>query len=266
MTIASSMKELIQDIASSRQDRIKAISNMRKDAETLSAEARGLIKNFQSSRGQARVQLRRNLTRAASLRRSDVNTLRRNARQAVSTAHSFRREEGGRLRRELIRTCANHRADMEELLNGFQNIVTDFNQSRQTAGTELRKDLTEGMAGIRAVVGGMRDTLHKARAGIREEIRQASEAWHSLANTPGANRTPTQPEGPKETAVETPEVPDLETRLLTAVGERPEGSTLAEIAASLSVAPIVLGRAAKKLIDKGKIRREDRTYFPASND
>ena len=69
-----------------------------------------------------------------------------------------------------------------------------------------------------------------------------------------------------ETATGVETVPDIEAKLLSKVAEHPDGGvTLVEIAESLGVVPIVLGRAVKNLIEKGKIRKEDRLYFFVTN-
>ncbi len=57
-------------------------------------------------------------------------------------------------------------------------------------------------------------------------------------------------------------VPEYEIKMLAAINEHHEGMTLAGIADSLGVAPIVLGRAVKSLVDKGEIRKEEKLYFP----
>jgi len=57
--------------------------------------------------------------------------------------------------------------------------------------------------------------------------------------------------------------PDLEAKLLAAINEHLAGVTLVEAAESLGVAPIVLGRASKRLLKKGIIRKEGMLYFPA---
>ena len=54
--------------------------------------------------------------------------------------------------------------------------------------------------------------------------------------------------------------------MLAAVNEHPEGMTLAGIADSLGVAPVVLGRVSKSLMKKGKVRKEEKLYFPAASE
>jgi DNA-binding MarR family transcriptional regulator len=62
------------------------------------------------------------------------------------------------------------------------------------------------------------------------------------------------------------EIPDLEAKLLAIINEHPKGITLAEVAERLDVAPVVLSRASRSLLDKGRIRREEKLYFPVRSE
>ena len=58
MGIASEMRRLTQDIASSRQDRTKRVGEIREEASQTREEAKGLIKGFQASRKELRTELK----------------------------------------------------------------------------------------------------------------------------------------------------------------------------------------------------------------
>jgi predicted transcriptional regulator of viral defense system len=62
------------------------------------------------------------------------------------------------------------------------------------------------------------------------------------------------------------EVPDLEAKLLAAVNKHPKGVSLAEVAQSLDVVPVVLGRASSSLLKKGLIRKKEKLYFPVAGE
>lgn len=109
---------------------------------------------------------------------------------------------------------------------------------------------------------------------MKGELKQASAAWQDLTQTMRAKRAgvkarrkPAPVETGEEKGIVAEEVaPDLEAKLLAAIAERPNGITLTEIAESLGVVPIVLGRASKSLLDKGKVRKEDKSYFPVTSE
>jgi hypothetical protein len=127
-------------------------------------------------------------------------------------------------------------------------------------GTQLRKDLASYDRGIENEVSGMRQET-------MADMKEARTAWQGLGSTMQAKRggTKTPPKVAASAANE--ENPDLEAKLLAAIGEYPAGGiTLAELANTLGVAPVVLGRVSKSLIKKEKIRRENKNYFPVVNE
>jgi cell division septum initiation protein DivIVA len=57
MGIASNMKELTQDIASSRQDRAKRIGEIKKETGQLKGETKDLLNGFQASRKELKAEI-----------------------------------------------------------------------------------------------------------------------------------------------------------------------------------------------------------------
>jgi len=58
MGIASEVRRLTQDIASSRQDRTKRVGEIREEAKQIRGQVRDLIKGFQASRKELRAELK----------------------------------------------------------------------------------------------------------------------------------------------------------------------------------------------------------------
>ena len=58
MGIASNMKELAQDIASSRQDRAKRLGEIKEEASQTREESKDLLKGFQASRQELKAELK----------------------------------------------------------------------------------------------------------------------------------------------------------------------------------------------------------------
>ncbi len=58
MGIAPSMRELAEGIASSHEDRTKAVAQVKEEASQTREEARDLIKGFQTSRKELRAELK----------------------------------------------------------------------------------------------------------------------------------------------------------------------------------------------------------------
>lgn len=311
MGIASSMRELTQDIASSREDRAKTLLEIREEAKRITEDTRDLIKGFATSRGKAATQLRKDLARdkasrksdvkkmlgeaqglikgfqasrkkegaqlrkelaqGAAERRSEVNKIRGDARRAIGSFRSQRKETGSKLREELAQSRESRESEVGELLKGAQDLVKELGRSRQETGKKLRKDLAQGRADRESAVKRMRSEFHKSQAIVRDDINEARAAWQELTRGKPAKKArvkmPPKAEAAKvEEEVAKEEIPDLEAKLLAAISQHPQGISLTEIAQSLGVAPIVLGRASRKLLDEGKIRREDKLYFAVAGE
>ena len=58
MGIASSMRDLTQNIASSHEDRTKTVAKVKEEASQTREEARDLIKGFQASREELKAELK----------------------------------------------------------------------------------------------------------------------------------------------------------------------------------------------------------------
>jgi hypothetical protein len=131
-------------------------------------------------------------------------------------------------------------------------MLNDFQRSHRQMGAQQMKLLADYDRGIKSEVAGMRqETI--------ADLRKARTAWQALpsnghAKGGGAEILPKWEASPH----------DVEAKLLAAVNEHPKGITLTEVADNLGIAPIVLGRASKSLLDKKLIRKKHKFYVPAS--
>jgi hypothetical protein len=303
MGIASGMRELAQSIASSHEERTKTVAKVKEEASQTREDARDLIKGFQASRKQTGVQLRKNLGRDKASRKSDVKKMLGDTQGLIKGFQASRRKEGAQLRKELAQGLAEQRSEVNamlgdfrsrrketgsklreeldqtrlsrksevtELLKSAQDLVTDLGKSRQETGEKLRKDLAKGRADRESGVKEMRSEFRRSQAEVRSDIDEARAAWQEL--TRGVKKTAVKatPKVVKaQVAKAMPageETPDLEAKLLAVIREHPQGITLTEVAERLGVAPIVFGRAARKLVDEARVRKEDKTYFPVASE
>ncbi|MGA2670762.1 MAG: hypothetical protein ABSF21_05040 [Dehalococcoidia bacterium] len=306
MGIASEMKELTRDITSSHKDRVKRIGEIREEVKGARVEAQDMIhsfkdsrketsrqlrrdlardktsrtskvkgilresqnilKGFENSRKEAGAQLRKDLSRSTAARQSDVKKILDGSRKLLKGFHTSRQNVSYELRKDLGRSRAKSKSEVGELLGSAQSLVKDFQTSRREAGGQLRRDLAQSKASIESDVRQMQSAFRKARGNVSADLKGARAAWQGLAGTIQVSKGRT--EKPLEAEVSAPEEgnPDLEIKMLTAVREHPEGTTLAGIADSLDVASVVLGRVSKSLMKKGVIRKEEKLYFPADGE
>lgn len=305
MGIASGMKEMAQDIASSREERagklretkeeakqlrggaqdlIKDFQASRKDTGTqlrrdlaldkvqrkseatgILREAQGLIRDFETSRKEAGSQLRKGLSMGAVRRRSELRETLTDAQDLIKGFQTSRKGMGFELRKELAQSRSKAKSEVGEIVKNAQDLVKDFHKFCQETGDKLRKDLAQGRADRESEVKEMRSDFRKAQTEVRADLKEAAAAWQGLVSTVQAKRAKEKAEAPvieEEALVAEEEIPDLEAKLLTVLRERPDGITLATIAIDLGVAPQKLTRLTRSLVEKGKIRKEEKLYFP----
>ena len=227
MAIAEGMKAIAQDIASTREDRLKGVAGMKE-------ETQDSIKALHASRGKEATQMH----------------------QELAHGEAARKEAGNKLRRNLARGLA-------ELKSEVNKSMRDMRSHQEAMGTRLRKELADYVHGIKSEVAGMRqETI--------ADLAEARTAWQELTGgvkKAAVKATPKVVKAQVAKAVPSEmETPDLKAKFLAAIKEHPEGITLTEVAGNLGVAPIVFGRASRKLLGEGKIRKEDKAYFPAPAD
>jgi len=260
MGIAAGMKVITQDIVSSHEDRMKRIGEIREEVNQARGEAQSLMIDLEASHEEMSQELRKGLAQGEAERKQTSAKLKTDLVQGVTNLKSevngmrngfqtSHNKMGTQLRKDLAQGAAACKSEVKGILN-------DFRKSRQQTGVQLRKELAAYDRGIESEVAGIRQET-------RGDLREARTAWQGLASTMPAKRSGAEiPQEAETLAAE--ETIDLEAKMLAAVNEHPEGMTLADVADSLGVAPVVLGRAVKSLVDKAEIRKEEKLYFPVS--
>jgi hypothetical protein len=260
MVIATEMKKITSDIASSYEDRMKRIGEIQEEASKVMREAQSLIKGFEVSRKQTGRQLRRDLNQDKALRKSEAKGILREAQEILRGFETSRQEANAQLRKELSQGTAEVRTKAKEILEDAEKSIKGFHASRKKLSSELRKELIRSRSTAKSEVGELLGDFRKTQADVRANIKGTQEAWQELASTMQSKRAKVKV-SPKARVVKE-KVSDLKTKLLEAVNEHPEGITLAKVADSLGVAPVVLARASKSLLGKGKVHKKDKFYFP----
>jgi uncharacterized protein YfiM (DUF2279 family) len=307
MTIAPEMKELTRNIASSHQDRMKRIGEIREEVKGTRIETQDMIHSFEDSRQETSRQMRKDLARDKTGRTSEVKGILREAQNTLKGFKTSRKRasaqlikdlSGGEaerksevikmlegthelikgfrtsrqngsneLRKDLSRSRARARSEVGKLLGSARSLIKDLQVSRKEVGNQLRRDLAQSTANVASDVKQMQDVFRKAQEDVRADLQEARAAWQGLASTMPADRGGVKTPHKAKAPAAQEETPDLETRLLTAIDECPAGGmTLADLANTLGVAPVVLGKASRNLLEKGKIRKKNKLYFPADGE
>jgi predicted nucleic acid-binding Zn ribbon protein len=287
MGIATGMRHIVRDITSSTNARMADVKGIKKDTKEM-------LGSFKASQDKMNARLNKNLAHdkaemvtgvkamqnrfrtshkemGASLKHDLAEHSQRvggavaKMRQDIGTAHQDMSE---RLKKNLSSGAAALKSETNNMLDGFR-------RSQKQQGTQLKKELAAHNRGIKSEVSGMRQEM-------KSDMKQARTAWQGLGTARKAKSAavkapskasapvPTNPTAPVPIKAAAP-VPDggtsnLETKMLSTIVEYPAGGiNLKDIAGILGVAPVVLGKASTSLIKRGKIRRQNKVYFPAVN-
>ncbi len=285
MATREESREVIKDLRAARKGTlIELKAGLVRDRERIKSEATGmlgethsLLKMANTSRKESVSQLREELASGAVQRKAEVSETLDKAQQMLRGFQTSRKTSYSELTSELNQDRSSIKSEVRELLQGFR-------KSRQEATNGLRKDLARGGTDRHAGVRMMQDDFHRGQAALRADMKEAREAWQGATSTAPEKVevkavpwqeplvTPVTPPvmtgkeatGAVEAMVE--EVPGLEDKLLVAIKMHPEGITLSDAAESMGVVPIVLGRASRSLLDNGKVRKEERLYFPVKGE
>ena len=271
MGIATGMKDIVQDIVSSRDARVAELGKS-KD------EVKEMLGSFHASHKKMGTQLRGDLAQDKAKAKSKVKAMRngfqtehkemRSALRKDLAGHTQTiRGETAKMRQE---TRATHKEMSTELKRSLaQGVATrkadgkgmlgDFQRSRKQASTQLRRALADCDRGIKSEVGGMRQET-------KADLKEARTSWQGMAQAMEAKRAGVKVPPKVEVPAAEEKIPDLEAKLLAAVRKHPMGITLAEVAESLGVVPVVLGRASRSLLERGLIRKEEKLYFPVASE
>jgi len=241
MAITPGMKDIVQDIISSHDVRAAEVKGLRK-------EANEMLDSFKTSHKEMGTELRKSLAQG----------------------ETERKEGSAELKKELTQGVATLKSDVKGMLNDFQSshqeLSTELKKNlaqgeadRKQASAELKKELTDYVRGMKSEVAGMRQV-------IRADLKEARTTWQGMTQAMEAKGAGVKVPPKVEVPAAEEKIPDLEAKLLAAVRKHPMGITLAEVAESLGVVPVVLGRASRSLLERGLIRKEEKLYFPVASE
>ena len=271
-------RTLLHNFRTSRQQEgTKLVQELSREKRELALEAKQrhfdtgkLVGNLKERRRDGAAQEKARREEATSGRKSEVKKILGTTAETIKGLSASRQETKKRMHHEMSESRAAARSDTSKIREAAREMVNGFNNSRKERGDQLKKDLAGNREKRQADLREMRQGFARTRADVHASRTEDAAAWREMEDVIKGRKG-----GLKEVAKTGKEkaawagaetAPNLEARMLARIVEHPNGGvTLTEIAESLGVVPIVLGRAAKSLIEKGKIRKEDKLYFPAMN-
>jgi hypothetical protein len=258
------MKKLKEEIATSYAERRWALEELRKEARDCCYVARVELEGFRTELQRESMEFHKDLVEDKIKRRAEAEQMRRFVRELQANFRQYRKEAIEQLTAGLQEDYRKRKAETESILKEAKNLILQYRREREDEAVKLHSELIASDAERRGDVAHMRHEFRRAQSGVRSDILTAAAAWRRIPKT-GIRKT--EERRRVETIQEEEPVDEdgadaLEEKLLAVINEHPEGITLSEVADSFGVVPIVFGKASKRLIEAGKVRKEDKYYYP----
>jgi len=258
--MADDMKKITEDIIVSHDLRVKVLGDLFSDAhqtmkdfeadrKKMAKEVDSLRKGFQKEHKEMADALREDLKKGETDRLNAFKDLKEDLEKGETDRLNAFKDM-----MENIQKC------IKDIETYTADKLKEFSDARTDMSEELKKELVKANR-----------NLLKGYADERE--RMAAE-WQKMVVTIAGKKV----SGPKpverivkkkaekaeiKTAEEvTEETRSLEERILEIISEHPEGMRVGEMEEPLETPRMKLGVITKKLLDEGKVRKEDQFYFP----
>ena len=234
MGIADSMKEITEDIITSYDVRVKAVGD-------LAADTRKTLKGIQKAHKEMADDLKESLGKGETDRLKSFKSMMGNIQKGIKDIESY-----------------------------VANKLKEFSDAHADMSEELKKDLAKYVSGI------VSDTK-KLLSEYSSDMKKAANAWQGMSKTlararkGGAAAPKVEAKvkvRPVKEAVEeveekevSPET-ELEEKVLKFIKKHPKGVKVGDMEEHLGVARTRLGVIAKRLLDEGRVRKEENLYFP----
>lgn len=269
MGIADDMKKITESIVTSHDVRVKALDNLVADTrktlkgfasgrkkmskeqaknladfvEGLSKSGKDMLKGFQKSRKQ--------MSDDQAKRLADfLNNLTNDVGSMLNIFLKKRSEMSKELNNKLVR-------EVRDIETYVKKRLKEFNETHAEMSDALKKSLTKYVLGIAS-------ETRKLSGEYRLDMKKASIAWQNMSKTLVTARKGRAVVPEVEEVEVPPEIgmEDLEEMVLEFINSHPGGVKVGDMEYPLGVARTRLGVISKRLLEEGKVRKEENLYFP----
>ena len=282
MTIASDMEKITENIITSYDMRVKALGDLVADThktlkgfaeerEKMSEEQAKNLADFMDGLSKSVEDMlkgfqRKHKNMSDDQAKSLADFVKNLTKDVGSMLKGFQRDRG-KMSKELKDKLAKEVKDIETYV---ANKLKEFSDARADMSEELKKDLAKYVSGI---VSGVKKLLGE----YSSDMKEAANAWQGMSKTMDRARkgravvpkveakVEVRPVKEAVKEVEEEEVPPeigLEERVLEFINSHPEGVKVGDMEKPLGVARTRLGVIAKRLLEAGRVRKEEDLYFP----
>lgn len=236
MSMAEDMRNICQDIASARAERIERVSEIRRDTNKM-------INDFSNERKRMGKELRDDL-------RKYTAGIKKEVKGKLKEFKSSREEMGAELRDELAKALDEPRKAVKAIKKETENTLADFESDRKKMGKELKSELRAYTNYIGTNVDDLMKDFQSARKNTARETKDLHNAWKGLSETKPAKRI----------FVAGKEL-NLNAQIIDALTSAPRGLSLPELGKKIGVNWRTLIRPVKTLVKEKKIGKKAAKYL-----
>jgi len=238
------------------------MANIQKFVSDLGKEVSAMIERFQKEHKAMADELKENLEKGEVDRLKTFNDMMGNIHQDINQIETYVANK--------LKEFSDAHADMsEELKKMLAQYVADMVKATKNLMGDIQKRQKERTAEIADLNAEVADLLDA----FKTEREKMAANWQALTATMAKKRG-IKPKveaevkvRPVKEAIEekeeevTPDM-DLDEKILQFIKKHPKGVRVGDMEETLGVVRMRLGVIAKKLLEEGKIRKEENMYFP----
>lgn len=242
------------------------MANIQKFVSDLGKEVSAMIERFQKEHKAMADELKENLEKGEVDRLKTFNDMMGNIHQDINQIETYVANK--------LKEFSDAHADMsEELKKMLAQYVADMVKATKNLMGDIQKRQKERTAEIADLNAEVADLLEA----FKTEREKMAANWQALTATMAKKRG-IKPKVQAEVKVRpvkeaikeviekeeeevTPEM-DLDEKILQFIKKHPKGVRVGDMEETLGVVRMRLGVIAKKLLEEGKIRKEENMYFP----
>ena len=288
MAISNDMKKLCEDIVSANDVRVKAIGVLVKDTHKM-------LKGFQAEHKEMATNLRGELAKGEENRLKDFKATMAEIKKFVAdmvevTAklmEQIRKEQGERnkavadllekfakdhevmaaeLKQSLAKGETDRLEDFKEMMKGIQKYVADVVKETKRLMDEIRARQDERNKEVLDLLQEFQTEREKMAANWQALTVKMAKKRGIMPKMEAEVKVRPVKEAIKEVIEEeekeAPPEMDLDEKMLQFIKKHPKGVRVGDMEETLGVVRMRLGVIAKKLLEEGKIRKEEKMYFP----
>jgi len=299
MGISDDMKKLREDIVSANDVRAKAIGVLVKDTHKMlkgfQAEHKEMAANLRGELAQGEEKRLNDFKAMMANIQKFVSDLDKEVSAMIERFQKEHKAMADELRENLekgevdrLKTfndmMGNIQQDINQIETYVANKLKEFSDAHAGMSEELKKMLAEYVADMVKATKQLMGDIQKRQKERTAEVADLLETfkterekmaanWQALTTTMAKKRgikpkveaevkvRPVKEVIEEEEEEVTPEM-DLDEKIVQFINKHPEGVMVGDMEEPLGVTRMRLGVIAKKLLEEGKVRKEEKMYFP----